>query len=331
MKIRLNNNDIKELLIENHYPLDFKTTVDEPVDRTYDMKLLGGRGFYREIYMENIHIGYGDMHLYNHTELQLETDFETVEMHFALNGFTIATNTVTNEVFEFSCNQHNIIYTANFKGKAAYTPRKGTQVFEINLTTSFFKRFLPKKHNIFFQFFSNLEKKNTSFLNKHHSLITPQMYFVIKEILQCKRKGIFKKMFIEAKVIELLMLQLEQLINQNCQTSYSISKKDIEKIYEAKEIISSNLIYPVTLNNIAKQVGTNEFTLKKGFKEIFGTTVYGYWNDLKMEEARKMLIEKQLTVSQVAENIGYKNPQHFTTAFKKKYGILPSKLNNDII
>ncbi|MCD8538528.1 MAG: helix-turn-helix transcriptional regulator [Leadbetterella sp.] len=45
-----------------------------------------------------------------------------------------------------------------------------------------------------------------------------------------------------------------------------------------------------------------------------------------MEKAREMLETTDLNVSEVAEKVGYKNPQHFSTAFKRKYGVLPSSL-----
>jgi AraC-like DNA-binding protein len=152
------------------------------------------------------------------------------------------------------------------------------------------------------------------------------MLFIIREILDSQRQGAFKKMFIEAKVIELLMLQLEQVSDHHCDTFCSLKKADIEKMYQAKEIILNNLAIPCSLINIAQQVGTNEFTLKKGFKEIFGTTVFGFWNDVKMQEAKRLLLENSITVSEVSEQIGYKNPQHFSTAFKKYFGMSPSRL-----
>ena len=133
-------------------------------------------------------------------------------------------------------------------------------------------------------------------------------------------------MFIEAKVIELLMLQLEQISANACDTFCNLKKVDVEKMYAVKEIILKNIVTPISLIDLAQQVGTNEFTLKKGFKEVFGTTVFGFWNDLKMQESKTLLFEQKLSVSEVSARIGYKNPQHFSTAFKKYFGISPSQL-----
>lgn len=249
-------------------------------------------------------------------------------MHFTLCGDTLTKNYDTGSSFEFGCNQHNIFYTKGFKGLSEWSNQSKMKVFEVNLLPSFFEKYLPNNTQAFEDFRSQLHRSPQAQLCKHNLHITPQMLFIIREILDSQRQGAFKRMFIEAKVIELLMLQLEQISEHHCETFCSLKKADIEKMHQAKEIISNNLSTPCSLINIAQQVGINEFTLKKGFKEVFGTTVFGFWNDIKMQEAKRLLLEQSLTVSEVSEQIGYKNPQHFSTAFKKYFGISPSQLKS---
>ncbi len=153
--------------------------------------------------------------------------------------------------------------------------------------------------------------------------ITSAIHLILRDILSCKRKGIFKKAYLENKIAEVLLLQFEQHytgLTKTSKGSYS------EKILAAKEIIDANYQHPCSLLDLAHQVGTNDFTLKKGFKEMFGTTVFGYINALKMERARRMLEEEDKTINEIAASIGYKNATHFTAAFKKKYGIVPKDL-----
>jgi AraC-like DNA-binding protein len=76
----------------------------------------------------------------------------------------------------------------------------------------------------------------------------------------------------------------------------------------------------------------NEFKLKKGFKEIFGNTVFGYLVDLKMEYAKEKLVQKKVSISEISDEIGFQHPQHFSQAFKKKYGYFPSQyFNNNLM
>jgi len=327
MKTKLYAQDLEEIVLENKYPRNYSVDNETGIiEKEFSGHLIGTQGFYREMFLENIHIGYGNLQLKNDLELIFESDFETVEMHFLLQGDTLSKDHESFHHFNFTTNQSNIIYANGFRGKAqyAYQP-KGIKVFEVNLIPSFFTKYLPEESKQLYQFLKHIDTQTTTTVSQHNYQITPQMYLIIYDIMQCNRTGIFKKMFIESKVIELLMLQLEQIINCECQIC-SISKRDQEKMYAVREIIRKNLDKSSTLIDLARKVGTNEFTLKKGFKEVFGTTVFGYWNDLKMQMARQMLLNENVSISQVAEKTGYKNPQHFTTAFKRKYGITPGKL-----
>ncbi|NJO87787.1 MAG: helix-turn-helix transcriptional regulator [Chloroflexia bacterium] len=328
MKTRLHSSDLQELLVESVYPAGFISDNSGVEERVYPTETIFGAGFYKEIFFEGIHIGYGDIALAKPTELFVESDMETVEMHFTLCGDTFMKSNDTGRTYQFSCNQHNIVYTNGFKGFSEWSNQSKMQVFEVNLLPSFFEKYLPDNTKAFEDFRLQLHQSRQSQLCKHNLQITPQMLFIIREIMNSERQGAFKRMFIEAKVIELLMLQLEQISEHHCATFCSLKKADLEKMYQAKEIILNNLSTPCSLINIAQQVGTNEFTLKKGFKEVFGTTVFGFWNDIKMQEAKRLLLEHSMSVSEVSEQIGYKNPQHFSTAFKKYFGTSPSQLKS---
>lgn len=169
-----------------------------------------------------------------------------------------------------------------------------------------------------------MEKGKSGLLAKSHHPVSHKMYQIVDEIMNCERTGIFKRMFLEAKVIELLLLQLEQFTD-NSFLNTSIKKVDVDKIYAVREFILQNLDAACSLIDLAHKVGTNDFILKKGFKELFGTTVFAFWNNAKMEQAKQLLTEQNMTVSEVSRQIGYKNPRHFSAAFKRQFGILPSQ------
>ncbi len=111
-----------------------------------------------------------------------------------------------------------------------------------------------------------------------------------------------------------------------CFANADASRNIIDKMYLARDIIIEEQNNPVSLSNLAKMVSTNECTLKKEFKNVFGTTVFGYIRDIKMEKAKNLLLNPNLSINEISDIIGYKNPQHFTTAFKKQFGIAPSFL-----
>jgi AraC-like DNA-binding protein len=143
--------------------------------------------------------------------------------------------------------------------------------------------------------------------------------------MRCEQIGYSRRIFYEAKMLELLLLISNETKRRRQIGFISIKTYDLNKIYQAKEFIERNIQSPCSLIELAHKVGLNDFKLKRGFKEVIGTTVFGYLYDFRMEKAR-ILLENGAPVNEVSFEVGYKNPHHFTAAFKKKYGVLPSLL-----
>ena len=102
-----------------------------------------------------------------------------------------------------------------------------------------------------------------------------------------------------------------------------------EKIFQAREIILQNINQPPTIPELAKQIGINQCYLKKGFKEMFKSTVYEYVMEQRMLKAKMLLSLNTQTVSQIAEEVGYSNTSNFSNAFKKYTGLYPSELSKN--
>ncbi|NJK75120.1 MAG: helix-turn-helix transcriptional regulator [Microcoleus sp. SU_5_6] len=91
----------------------------------------------------------------------------------------------------------------------------------------------------------------------------------------------------------------------------------------------SNIESPPSLLELAKKAGINDYKLKIGFREVFGTTVFGYLRNQRMEQARQLLLEQQMNVSEVAQTVGYASLSQFSTAFKHYFGITPKTYQKD--
>ena len=154
---------------------------------------------------------------------------------------------------------------------------------------------------------------------------TPVIQVVLQQILNCPYQGPIQKMYLEGKVFELLALQLEQLTATRKVTSSRdrLHAANIDQIYQAREILLQNLDKPPSLLALSRQVGLNDCTLKRGFKQTFGTTVFGYLHDQRMEQARQLLSNGEMNVNEVVRAIGYASRSAFYTAFRKKFGISP--------
>ena len=99
-----------------------------------------------------------------------------------------------------------------------------------------------------------------------------------------------------------------------------------EKITRARAILLEHIGDPITIKELSRKVAINECYLKKGFKVMFGTTIFDFYQDQRMEHARYLLYEKGMTVSEVSAQLGYSSISHFSTAFKKHTGLKPCEL-----
>ncbi len=323
MGLKLHLNDMHDIVYESgksDYKVDHIGTQD--IDIAYNYKSV--KGIFKEIILPNFSIGYGNSTFSEKTTLFFEFDKETVEMHFAIQGASLTSINKMKNIFNTDGNTHNIFYCNSIKGKVEYY--KQMNVFEINLHPSFFEQYLPNDE-IFKKFREIIKNKEIGYLNECNYPITPQMHLVIQEIINCTWINEYRQLFLDSKVLELLLLQMHQISTFNFNTFYhKTSKTIIDKMYDVKDIILEKMDNTMNLSDLAREVNTNKGTLKKEFKNVFGTTVFGYIKDLKMEEAKKMLLEQNLSITEISDRIGYKNPQHFSTAFKRKFGISPSVL-----
>lgn len=154
--------------------------------------------------------------------------------------------------------------------------------------------------------------------------LTADMLRTIHEIFNSPLSGSLKRLLIEARVHELIALQLNQQFHPVAPTN----KKSVDLFYDIQNYLAANFLKEHTLKEIARTFGINEFALKKGFRENFHTTVFDFLLSKRMEHAREQLLNTDSTVREVSTQVGYKYPNHFSTAFRKKFGVSPASLKN---
>ncbi|WBX77066.1 helix-turn-helix domain-containing protein [Tenacibaculum ovolyticum] len=161
-----------------------------------------------------------------------------------------------------------------------------------------------------------LEKTNKNFTRQ----LTTKMEEIVTEILINSQKGLLKRIFLEAKTLELLHLELD------FQTKKKYNSDNIlKKAYKVENIIQTNLHEQISIEQLARRVLLNQNILKNEFKKLFGDTIFNYTKKLRMNKAKKLLTHTQKPIYEIADMVGYKNPTHFTAAFKKTEKKTPKK------
>lgn len=170
-----------------------------------------------------------------------------------------------------------------------------------------------------------MDGSSENFYNRIGSM-TASMQMAVHQLLNCPYLGQLKQMYIESKVVEIITHLLAQLVFAKSEPGgYPPLHPDtMERIREARNIVDCNLQNPPSLLELARQVGLNDCYLKRGFRQMFGTTVFGYLLTQRMEQARRLLQEGKMNVTEVACEVGYSSLSQFARAFKKQFGAKPS-------
>ncbi|NDJ16453.1 helix-turn-helix transcriptional regulator [Myxacorys almedinensis] len=153
---------------------------------------------------------------------------------------------------------------------------------------------------------------------------TPEMQTTLRQILDCPYQGVARRVYLEAKAIELIALRLATLGEAfEPKPIPQLKSDEVERIYWARDILKEHLSDPPSLLALARQVGLNDYKLKFGFRICFGTSVLGYLQGQRMELARSLLIDSAMKVKDVAETVGYRKASQFAELFKRQFGVSP--------
>jgi AraC-like DNA-binding protein len=152
----------------------------------------------------------------------------------------------------------------------------------------------------------------------------------IEALLNHTYSDTLENIFINAQTQILLLYSLDCMLGEKTEPIFTCkflaNEADREKIMKAREILLLHIGEPITIKALSRKVAINECYLKKGFKEIFGTTIFDFYQGQRMEHAKYLLYDKGLSVTEVSMLLGYSSISHFSTAFKKHTGIKPCEL-----
>lgn len=255
-------------------------------------------------------------------ELHKGLDQDVVQLYFSLSGNGGKPEKEHQNLHSFSEMEHNICFIPASFSLQRYVSR--TDIFVITMPLKVYFNLIPKENEIHETFISKINFNEPAYFQNSNLPITASMLRLIHEIRNCERVGPLKRLYLESRVMELLLLQLEQATNTHYTTT-KLNNETTKKLIDAKNYLDANFHCSPTIIELAKIIGLNEFKLKKHFKEQFGTTILAYVNQQKMTHAQQLIKEGSKSLGEISDVIGYKNPAHFTVAFKRHFGFLPSE------
>ena len=286
---------------------------------------------YELISPEGIHFWHYSSDINEKKTFGLENPLSFIQIVFSIyNTISYKSGQEQIRVVSLANYEYNILYFPPQKSIIEWDSDDKKELFVINLVPEIFGQYLQDH-----PFLDRLEKFKGNALaaaiNEQNLPITPAIRTILYDILNCPLDKNYKRLYFKAKVLELLAVLLSHYENydlENPDTAIELRKTDIDKMQLAREILHENITNPCSLIDLAHQVGTNENYLKKHFKQVFGNTVYGYIHELRMQQAKQLLVGGEKSINEIGRICGYKHTYHFIAAFKKYFGYVPNTLNN---
>jgi AraC-like DNA-binding protein len=105
----------------------------------------------------------------------------------------------------------------------------------------------------------------------------------------------------------------------------NLRKDDVEKLHHARKILVTEFKSHYTNEQLAQKVGTNEYKLKHGFKQLFHVSPYRFLTQVRIEKAKDILERTEQPLKGIAITIGVFDVPNFIRSFKRVTGVSPNE------
>lgn len=172
-------------------------------------------------------------------------------------------------------------------------------------------------------FIKQIENQEPAMLFDEYLPVSHTVYELIRGIKQCNLPDFLKEEYLNIKVQEIFLSILSE--SERSFEPNGISLKDQKLLLEVKNLMEQNIEKPLTIIELSRLVGMNDNKLKIFFKRYFGCTIFEYFQQYRMHKAKMYFEQKELTIKEIAYQLGYSNTANFSNAFKRFWGISPNE------
>ena len=159
----------------------------------------------------------------------------------------------------------------------------------------------------------------------YDQIISNEIELVASKIALVNSEEELSHFYLKLKTEEMIYLFLSELSKRETITNYPLNVADVKAMYAIKETLCSDLSNPPDLTHLAFISNMSESKMNKLFKQIFGNSIYNYYQALRMNEAAYLIREEKLSVSETGYRLGFSNLSHFSKIFEKHIGLKPKK------
>jgi AraC-like DNA-binding protein len=154
--------------------------------------------------------------------------------------------------------------------------------------------------------------------------LTTEMFEIARRLVDNPYSGILALLHTEALTMELLCTAVAGFTTLAHGPRKEYSETDLRCLHAARSFLMKKHSPAPTIRQVARAVGMNQTSLKRGFRAVFGETLFAFSVRCRMQQALTLLLrEPRLPVARVAEAVGYSHQTSFATAFRRHFGLCP--------
>ncbi|OPA75156.1 hypothetical protein BVG16_21345 [Paenibacillus selenitireducens] len=256
--------------------------------------------------------------------IRVQSEASMVELSFCLQGVgEVQVSDCSHELLVDSC---SLQFMRDFQAEFHYLDTEPIRLLSIGIPVPLFESWMAGAGVSGSCSFAGLVGSRE--FRMFRTPILSETLKLLRQLRNCPYHSTMRKLYAEGKALEVLTAYFDVFLFDQDYTRRSsvLTRSDRDSIWKARDIMLQRMADPPSLIELARLAGINDYKLKMGFKEVFGTSVFAYLRNKRLEKAWEMLHSGSYNVSQTSMMLGYNNFSHFAEVFRKQYGINPSEL-----
>lgn len=154
----------------------------------------------------------------------------------------------------------------------------------------------------------------------------PALLEIARRTLHHPYEGLLSDLFVDSCTLALVAEVGRLSANHGrSERPRDLNPKQQQRVRRAREILDENIVNPPSMRELSRRVGVNATSLRTEFHEAYGTAVFGYVREQRLQMAQALLRTQELPVSGIGYRVGFSNPAAFATAYRRRFGYPPSQ------
>ncbi|HBR95838.1 MAG TPA: hypothetical protein DD979_00460, partial [Gammaproteobacteria bacterium] len=139
--------------------------------------------------------------------------------------------------------------------------------------------------------------------------------------------GALQKLYTESCALS-AVAELAHCLSNDSEKPVTINSRQLKRVKDAQAIIDQRLADPPSVDELCNSVAVNATSLRAHFREVLGTSIFGYLRTRRLEVAKILLEESELSIGEVGNRVGFSNAGAFSVAYRKRFGHRPSQVRS---